>query len=206
VLAIDLLERDAGERIARELGSRDLEPAIVVNNAGFGLAGEAAALDRDQQLAMIDLNVRVLTELSLRWTDSLARHRGGILNVASVSAFFPGPGMAVYYATKAYVLSFSEALHQELKRRGIKVTVVCPGPVITEFQARAGLAEERLSKLLTRSAGRVARDAYKGFMAGRRVVIPGFANRVAAVLPRLLPRPLTLGIIEKYQRQTFRRH
>ena len=115
------------------------EPANVVNNAGFGLAGPSAALDRGEQLAMIDLNVRALTELSLTFVESLVRHRGGILNVASIAAFLPGPGMAVYYASKAYVLSFSEALHSELSRRGVRVTALCPGPVATEFQTRAGL-------------------------------------------------------------------
>ena len=119
VLAIDLEQRDAAARIAAELSSRGLEPAIVVNNAGFGLAGAAAALDRDEQLGMIDLNIRALTELSLAFVDSLARHRGGILNVASAAAFLPGPGMAVYYASKAYVLSFSEALHHELAPLGV---------------------------------------------------------------------------------------
>ncbi|MBI2360598.1 MAG: SDR family NAD(P)-dependent oxidoreductase, partial [Deltaproteobacteria bacterium] len=113
VMAIDLAGTGAADRIARELLARGLEPAIVVNNAGFGLAGAAAALDRAQQLVMVDLNVRLLTDLSLRWIESVARHRGGILNVASVSSFFPGPGMAVYYATKAYVLSLTEALRGE---------------------------------------------------------------------------------------------
>lgn len=199
VMAIDLAGTGAADRIARELLARGLEPAIVVNNAGFGLAGAAAALDRAQQLAMVDLNVRLLTDLSLRWIESVARHRGGILNVASVSSFFPGPGMAVYYATKAYVLSFSEALHHELATKGIKVTVVCPGPVPTEFQARAGITLDKLSPLLTRSADRVARDAYEGFMAGRRVVVPGFANRIAALLPRFVPRRLMLAIVGAYQ-------
>jgi short-subunit dehydrogenase len=129
VLRVDLTRRDAVPSIAAELSSRGLEPAIVVNNAGFGLVGPAAALSRDEQLAMIDLNVRALTELSLTFVESLARHRGGILNVASVAGFMPGPGLTVYYATKAYVLSFSEALHQELKRQGVKVTALCPGPV-----------------------------------------------------------------------------
>ena len=100
----------------------------MVNNAGFGLLGPAASLDRAEQLAMVDLNVRALTELSLAFVDSLKRRNGGILNVGSVAGFLPGPGMAVYYATKAYVLSFSEALHQELKARGVRVTVLCPGP------------------------------------------------------------------------------
>src|SRR5262249_18741261 len=108
-LAIDLARQDAGNELARELVARGVEPAIVVNNAGFGLAGPAAALEREQQLAMIDLNVRLLTDLSLRWIDSAARHHGGVLNLASVAGFFPGPNMAVYYATKAYVLSFTEA-------------------------------------------------------------------------------------------------
>ena len=107
----------------------------MVNNAGFGLVGLAGARDRAEQLAMIDVNVRALTELSLAFVDSLARHRGGMLNVGSMAGFLPGPGMAVYYATKAYVLSFSEALHSELKARGVRVTVLCPGPVPTEFAA-----------------------------------------------------------------------
>ena len=95
--------------------------------------------DRDETLQMIDLNVRTLTELSLAFVDSLARHKGGLLNVGSITGFLPGPGMAVYYATKAYVLSFSESLHSELKARGIRVTVLCPGPVPTEFAERAGV-------------------------------------------------------------------
>ena len=105
---------------------------------------------------MIDLNVRVLTELSLRFVESLARHRGGILNVASVASFMPGPGMAVYHATKAYVLSFSEALHRELGAQGVRVTALCPGPVETEFMARAGIPEGYFPHFLSRSAERVA--------------------------------------------------
>ena len=132
VIAVDLERRDGAFALAAELSARGLEPAFVVNNAGFGLTGAAAALSRDGQLNMIDLNVRTLTELSLMFVDSLARHRGGILNVASVAAFLPGPGMAVYYASKAYVLSFSEALHRELAGQGIRVTALCPGPVQTE--------------------------------------------------------------------------
>src|SRR5215472_16821165 len=133
IFTADLERRDGASVIAAELSSRGLEPAIVVNNAGFGLRGEAAALSHDGQLAMIDVNVRALTELSLMFVDSVTRHRGGILNVASVAAFLPGPGMAVYYASKTYVLSFSEALHRELSDRGVRVTALCPGPVPTEF-------------------------------------------------------------------------
>ena len=100
---------------------------------------QAADLDRGEQLAMLDLNVRALTDLSLRWIDGIVKHKGGILNVASVAGFLPGPGMAVYYASKAYVLSFTEALARELEPKGVRVTALCPGPVLTEFQMRAGV-------------------------------------------------------------------
>jgi short-subunit dehydrogenase len=200
VLPMDLQRPDATERIAAELAKRGVEPGNVVNNAGFGLAGRAAGLDQAEQLAMIDLNVRALTDLSLRWIDSLQRHRGGILNVGSVAGFLPGPGMAVYYASKAYVLSFSEALHQELKSRGIRVTVLCPGPVPTEFQARAGLSATSGPALLTLSAERVARAGYRGLTAGRRVVVPGFGNKLVIWLTRLLPRGLLLAVIDRQQK------
>jgi short-subunit dehydrogenase len=138
---------------------------------------------------MIDLNVRVLTELSLLFSESLVRHRGGILNVASIASFMPGPGMAVYHATKAYVLSLSEALHRELGAQGVRVTALCPGPVETEFQARAGIPQNYFPRLLARTAERVAREGYEGMMRGRRIVIPGSANKVASLLMRQLPRP-----------------
>jgi short-subunit dehydrogenase len=202
VLAIDLTQRNAVSRIAAELTSRGLEPAIVVNDAGFGLAGSAAALSRDEQLAMIDLNVRALTELSLAFVESLARHRGGILNVASVAAFLPGPGMAVYYATKAYVLSFTEALHRELSSRGVKVTVLCPGPVPSEFQARAGMRLDRVQRRLSLPAERVAQIGYRGFMRGKRVVIAGIGNRIAVCLLRLIPNALLLRATDQRMRNT----
>jgi short-subunit dehydrogenase len=199
VLPIDLARSDAPARISHELISRGLEPAIVVNNAGFGLIGSAAALDRTEQLAMIELNVRTLTDMSLRWVESLTRHRGGILNVASVAGFLPGPNMAVYYATKAYVLSFSEALYLELKPRGVRVTVLAPGPVATEFQARAGL-DAKLPRALTCTPEQVARAGYAGLMRGRRLVVPGLGNKFVAFLPRILPRGLLLRVIRASQR------
>jgi hypothetical protein len=195
VLALDLLRADSTTRIEHELRARGLEAEYVVNNAGFGLFGPAADLDRAEQLAMVDLNVRVLTDLSLRFIESLARHSGGILNVASLAGFMPGPGMAVYHATKAYVLSFSEALHHELAPRGIRVTALCPGPVPTEFQAHAGISGGHYPRILTRSAERVARAGYEGLMRGKRVVVPGTENKVAALLPRFLPRGRALGLV-----------
>jgi short-subunit dehydrogenase len=201
VLAIDLALPDAGARIAEDLRERGCEPQYVVNNAGFGLLGPAANLDRNEQLEMIDLNVRVLTDLSLRFADSLARHKGGILNVASISGFMPGPGMAVYHATKAYIVSFSEALHRELAPTGIRVTALCPGPVQTEFQVRAGIPQDYFPRLLARSAERIAREGYEGLSHGRRLVVPGSDNKVVALLPRLLPRGLMLKIVSTFARR-----
>jgi len=200
VLAADLERRDAAAQVAAELAARGLEPAFVVNNAGFGLSGPAAALSRAEQLAMIDLNVRALTELSLSFTEALARHRGGILNVASVAAFLPGPGMAVYYATKAYVLSFSEALHRELADRGIRVTALCPGPVATEFQARSGMKLNRAARRLAIPAARAAHIGYDSLMRGERVVVAGLGNRIGVVLMRFLPRSLLMRLVDQRSR------
>jgi len=199
VFALDLIDRAAPARLAKDLAARGLEPAIVVNAAGFGLRGEAAALDRREQLAMIDLNVRALTDLSLRFVASLRHHGGGLLNIASTAAFFSGPGMAVYFAGKAYVLALSEALAFELRRHGVRVTCVCPGPVPTEFQARARLGPRALPPRTTMSAEAVARAAYRGFMRGRRLVVPGFFNQVSAALPRFMPRGLVLRAVASYQ-------
>ena len=128
--------------------------------------------------------------------ESLIQLRGGILNVASLAGFLPGPGMAVYYATKAYVLSFSQALHQELKPRGVTVTALCPGPVPTEFQARAGLRAERAqSALLSLSAAQVARIGYRGFMRGKRVVVAGIGNQIALFLVRMVPHAALLPLL-----------
>ncbi len=194
VIAADLGLPDGPARLADALRAAGLEPSIVVNNAGFGLLGEAADIDRAQQLAMIDLNIRALTDLSLRWLESITRHRGGILNVASIAGFLPGPGMAVYHASKAYVVSFTEAMHEELKGDGVRVCALCPGPVDTEFNARAGMRDDYFPSFLNRTAERVARDGYQGLMDGHRVVVPGKPNRIATLLPRLLPRGLMLAM------------
>jgi uncharacterized protein len=201
LLALDLEASDAAGRIGESLAAHGLEPEIVVNNAGFGLLGEAASLSAPEQLAMIDVNVRALTALSLAFVDSLARRKGGILNVASVAGFLPGPGMAVYYATKAYVVSFSQALHQELKPRGVRVTALCPGPVATEFQARAGMTRPTFPPVLLRSAEHVAQEGYRGLRQGRLLVVPGLPNKVVAALVPLLPRRLVLAATARQQKQ-----
>jgi short-subunit dehydrogenase len=204
VLRADVGRIDAAHDIGEALARLGLEPEIIVNNAGFGLVGRADALDRAQQLAMIDVNVRALTALSLAFINSLERRKGGILNVASIAGFLPGPGMAVYYASKAFVISFSEALYQELKSRGVRVTVLCPGPVPTEFQARAGMPSDAFPRLLTRSPERVARDGYRALKEGRRIVIPGFANKVATVLTRIAPHGVLLKVTELHKRSLSR--
>src|SRR6476646_10603821 len=199
VIVDDLTQAGAARRIGEALSQRGVEPQYVVNNAGFCLIGRATERERAEQLEMIDLNVRVLTELSLAFVDSLARHRGGLLNVGSMAGFLPGPGMAVYYAGKAFVLSFSEALHSELKPRGVRVTVLCPGPVPTEFGARAGVKGSMAPAFMTQSAQAVAEEGYRGLMAGRRVVVPGTANKLMAWLIRLIPRRLLLAAIDRRQ-------
>jgi short-subunit dehydrogenase len=199
VLALDLTAPGAAARIASELAAHGLAPEYVVNNAGFGLLGDAMRLDLNDQLSMIDLNVRVLAELSLAFLDSLARRRGGILNVGSVAGFLPGPGMCSYYASKAFVLSFTEALHQELLPHGIRVTVLCPGPVPTEFQARAGIKKIPHAGVLACSPEMVAAAGYAGLMRGQRLVVPGLGNKLVTLLPRILPRGFFLRSVANAQ-------
>jgi hypothetical protein len=197
VITCDLSKHGAMHQIRDALTSQGVEPQFVVNNAGFGLVGPATARDRNEQLEMIDLNVRVLTELSLGFVDSLARHQGGLLNVGSMAGFLPGPGMAVYYATKAYVLSFTEALHSELKPLGVKVAVLCPGPVPTEFAARAGIRDRSLAPgPLTKSAEYVAEAGYRGLVNGQRTIVPGFINKLVTLLIRIFPRRLLLRVVD----------
>jgi short-subunit dehydrogenase len=199
LLPLDLAARDAAPRLALAMEARDLEPEYVVNNAGFGLHGYAEARDREDLLGMIDLNMRALTDLSLAFTGSLARHRGGILNVASVAGFLPAPASAVYYASKAFVISFSEALHRELRPLGVRVTTLCPGPVHTEFQARAGVTGGKTTMFHV-PASAVAEQGYRGLMRGKRMVVPGFGNKLITLAPRLIPRGLLLAAAARRQR------
>ena len=199
VIPCDLEQPDAGDRIAAALAAEGVEVQYVVNNAGFGLSGHAAELDRAQQLGMVAVNVRAVTDLSLRFSEQLIRHRGGILNVASIAGFLPGPGMAVYYASKAYVLSLTEALRAELGPCGVRVTVVCPGPVPTEFQERAGFKPGFDSAVLNVSAADVARAAYRGLMHNKRAVLPGFGIKMVPLMLRLFPRGFILAAVSGFQ-------
>ena len=199
VFPCDLEAPDAGGKIAAALANEGVEVEYLVNNAGYGLFGNAFERDRAEQLGIIAVNIRALTDLSLRFADHLVRNRGGILNVGSVAGFLPGPGMAVYYASKAYVLSFSEALRAELAPKGVRVTVLCPGPVPSEFQARAGFMPGVDSAILNVSAADVAKAGYRGLMANKRAVLPGLGIKLVPFLLRLFPRGFILSAVARLQ-------
>jgi uncharacterized protein len=199
VISCDLAQAGAGDRIAAALTAEGLEVEYLVNNAGYGLFGRAIDRDRAEQLGIIAVNIRALTDLSLRFADQLVRHRGGILNVGSIAGFLPGPGMAVYYASKAYVLSFSEALREELAPLGVRVTALCPGPVLSEFQARAGFLPGFDSAILNVSAADVAKAGYRGLMANKRAVLPGLGIKIVPFLLRLFPRGFILAAVGRFQ-------
>jgi short-subunit dehydrogenase len=201
LIPCDLQAHDAGDRIAAALADAGAEVEYLVNNAGFGLFGNAAELDRAEQLGMIDVNIRALADLSLRFSDQLIRNRGGLLNVGSIAGFLPGPGMAMYYASKAFVLSFTEALRVELGQHGVRVTVVCPGPVPTEFQTRAGVRPGFDSAILNVSPADVARQAYDGLMANKRAVLPGLGIKIVPFLLRLFPRGFIVSAAGRFQRR-----
>jgi uncharacterized protein len=199
VIPCDLEQPDAGDKIAAALAAEGVEVEYLVNNAGYGLFGYAVKLDRTDQLGILAVNIRALTDLSLRFSEQLIRHRGGILNIGSIAGFLPGPGMAVYYASKAYVLSFSEALRRELAPHGVRVTVVCPGPVPSEFQARAGFAPGFDSAILNVSPADVALAGYRGLMANKRAVLPGLGIKIVPFLLRLFPRGFILAAVGQFQ-------
>jgi short-subunit dehydrogenase len=199
VIPCDLTQPDGCDKVAEALAAAGAEVEYVVNNAGFGVFGPAVERDRGEQLDIITVNIRALTDLSLRFSDSVIRKRGGILNIGSIAGFLPGPGMAVYYASKAYVLSFTEALRQELAPHGVRVTLVCPGPVPTEFQARAGFAPGFDSAILNVSAAEIAQQAYSGLMANKRAVLPGLGIKIVPFLLRLSPRAFILAAVGRFQ-------
>lgn len=203
VMAADLSDPRSPASLLGQVGELGLSVEVLVNNAGFADFGEFASSDLGKQLQMIQVNITTLTELTHRVLPGmLERGRGRILNVASTAAFMPGPLMSVYYASKAYVLSFSEALNEELRGLGVNVTALCPGPVATGFQSRAAmegskLLQQRLNPLM--SPEEVAKAGYEALMNGKAVVIPGLMNQMQALSPRFLPRALLPGIVKRSQ-------
>jgi short-subunit dehydrogenase len=200
-IAVDLGAHGAGHRLAEEVRARGLTVDVLVNNAGYGTAGAFDGSDEATQLGMIDLNVRALVELTHAfWPGMLARGRGGVLNVASTAAFQPGPLMAVYYASKAFVLSFSEALWREAQGKGVHVSCLCPGPTASRFRERAGTGKTRLATLGTPvTSMSVAEEGYRAYQANQRVLITGARNRLMARLVPYLPRRTVLDIAHRIQ-------
>jgi hypothetical protein len=195
VIAADLAAPDAAAGLVAEVEGLGLTVDILINNAGYGLTGKFASLPLEGQLGMVDLNVRTLTDLArLVVPGMIERRRGGILNVASTAAFQPGPGFAVYFATKAYVLSLSEALHQELKGTGVSVSTLCPGPTRTEFGSVAGMTGKNFDRLAADTPGVVA-AGLRGLERNKAVVVPGLTNKISAQSSRLIPRAAMRRIV-----------
>ena len=190
VLARDLADPRSPQAIFEALAAESVAVDVLVNNAGFGAAGAVVDLPLERQRDMIQVNVAALTQLSRLFLPGMIQRRsGGILNVGSTAGFQPGPYMAVYYATKAYVLSFTEALAEEVMGTGVRVTCLAPGPTATEFAAAANVENKLLFRLGTVDARTVARAGYRGFRRGRLLVIPGPSNKLGALAVRFVPRP-----------------
>jgi hypothetical protein len=196
VIVADLARADSLSALLRELSVRHLEIDVLVNNAGYGQSGTFATTDEEAERGMIQLNIGALTALTKAILPGmLARRRGRILNVASIAGFLPGPFAAVYAATKAYVVSFSEALAEELAGTGVSVTTLAPGPTATGFAARANMQRSRLFRLgTTMTAHAVAAVGYSGLKRGRRLVVPGMINKIQLQSLRISPRPWVVKI------------
>ena len=200
VLAADLARADAPREIFDELQGANLRVDALVNNAGFGSYGPFAETDSKSELDMLQVNVAALTHLTKLFLPAmLGRRRGYVLNVASTAAFQPGPLMAVYYASKAYVLSFSEALANECEGTGVVVSALCPGPTETGFVAAAGMSESKLFDRGAMTARDVAESGYRGLLAGKTVVIPGLRNNLLARSIGFFPRGLVTKVVRGIQ-------
>jgi short-subunit dehydrogenase len=194
-VAIDLSKANAAAKLLGDLDANGETVDLLVNNAGFGLIGRFAELDAKRLRQMIDLNVGTLNDLCRAVAPAMIeRKSGAILNVASTAAFQPGPKMAVYFATKAFVLSLSEALHEELKPHGIKVSCLCPGPTRTEFGEVAGFGGNGLFDRVAMDAAAVVRTGLAGLDKNRAVVVPGLVNKLTANSGRFAPRSVVRKI------------
>jgi short-subunit dehydrogenase len=195
-IALDLAAPPAPRFLFDQLQREGVIVDILINNAGFGTFGEFAQIPEDEILGQIDLNIRALTELTRLFLPAMVKCRSGrIMNVASTAAFQPGPLMAVYYATKAYVLSFSEAIANELRHSGVTVTCFCPGATHTDFAKRAGMENSRLFKQFgAMSAEKVALEGYRAVMEGRTLAISGVHNWVVAQSNRFAPRKMVTAV------------
>ena len=194
-VAIDLSKKDAAAKLMADLEANGEEIDLLVNNAGFGLIGRFAKADAKRVRQMIDLNVGTLTDLCRAVAPRMIdRKSGGIINVASTAAFQPGPNMAVYFATKAFVLSLTEALHEELKAHGVHVTCLCPGPTRTEFGDVAGFGGNGMFDRVAMESPEVVAAGLEGFDKNKAVVVPGLVNKIGASSTRFAPRSVVRKI------------
>jgi short-subunit dehydrogenase len=202
-IAKDVAAPRVPEEIFMELKEKGIIVDYLVNNAGFGLFGTFMETDMVQEINMIEINIKALTVMTkLFLPDMIKRGQGGVMNVASLVGFFPGPMMSVYYATKAYVLSFTEGLENEVRGTGVTITALCPGLTSTGFVDRSGMGASKMLNGAIMDAGQVAEKGYRGFLRGKRLIMPGTRNRFIAFLPRLLPRKLMTRIIRSSQDRT----
>jgi uncharacterized protein len=196
VLARDLSNPNAAQEIFDELSGRGIAVEVLVNNAGFGTHGIFVRTRLEDEVGMIQVNIIALIQLTRLFLPQMVlRKSGKIMNVASMAGFVPGPYMSVYYATKAFVLSHSIALAQEVKKSGVIVSVLCPGPTKTDFQRRAKIAESKLfKKPKSMTSMDVAKVGYEGLMNGKLIVVPGFSNKVIRIASKIVPRRMLARI------------
>ncbi len=199
-LACDLADQDERDRLVSEVNTRPRVVELLVNNAGFGSRGEFVTNDRERLVGMVRLNVEAVLDLTSRFLPGMVeRGRGSIVNLASTAAFQPMPGAATYAASKAFVLSFSEAIRTELRGSGVGVTAVCPGPVKTEFSEAAGMGgvEQTTPEAIWMTAEEIAAAAIEGAERDKRVVVPGAINRAQSIVGHYSPRALALPLIQR---------
>jgi hypothetical protein len=199
----DLAHPSAPIELYQELQQAGVVLDVLVNNAGFGDSGPFLKTDWNNEAEMIQVNIVALTELTKLFLPQIRAREGKLLNVASVAAFLPGPYMAIYYASKAFVLHFTEAIAEELSGTGTTVTCLCPGPVETNFQRRAHTnASAMMRSPLLVDVREVARAGYEGMKQGKRVVIPGWKNRMMTEMLRLAPRSVVTRMVSRLHRST----
>lgn len=198
ILSVDLSVDNSCEKVFNFVDEKNLTVDILINNAGVGSFGEFTSIAIEKELALIDINIRALTELTKHFLYKMVGNENGtIMNTASTAAFCAGPKMAAYYASKAYVLNLTEALNEEVRKKGVQVSCLCPGAVNTEFQSKSGIKKSGSAKKNIMSAKKVAEIAYKDLSKGKTIIIPGFKNKMLVLVNKFLPRVISRKIIFK---------
>lgn len=198
IISVDLSSMEECEKLIKYIEDNNLSVDTLVNNAGIGSFGEFKDISWEKEEALIDINIKALSKLTKHFLPMIIKAKqGGILNVASTAAFCSGPKMAAYYGSKAYVLNLTEAIHEEVKKDGIKVSCLCPGPVKTSFQAKAGIEKSEGAKKYLMEAKDVAKEGYKGFKKGKAIIVPGIKNKFLVNINKFVPRSIVRKIVLK---------